>query len=39
MSVINITRFDKQIESISIRPEISQNPLPIPIYSDSFHAT
>ena len=32
MSVMNLTRFEKQIENISIRSEISQNPLPIPRY-------
>ena len=36
MSVINLTRFEKQIESISIRSEISQNPLPIPTHWDHY---
>ena len=32
MSVITATRFKKQSGNISIRSEISQNPLPIPTH-------
>ena len=32
MSVINLIWFEKQIENISIRSEISQNPSAIPDY-------